>query len=72
MLPKGHPAKMKDKGPLFKLYKEKTPAINVGYNPNHFGGLGQEIRVEDGCRQVFSLGANHTLLSTMCHATFRY
>lgn len=50
MLPKGHPAKMEDKGPLFKLYKEKTPAINMGYNPNHFDGLGQEIRVEDGCR----------------------
>lgn len=50
MLHKGHRAKIKDKEQLFKLYEEGTPAIETSYNPIHFDGLGQEIRVEDGCR----------------------
>lgn len=60
------PAKVEDKGPLFKLYKEKPPAIDTCSNPNHFDGLGQEIQVEDECRHVFSLGANHALLYLLC------
>ena len=65
MLPKEHPAKVKDKEELFKLYKEKILAINTIYNPNCFYGLGQEIWVAR-FRYVFSLGVNSTFFPPYC------